>query len=85
MLNDFILTLSLDHHTQYVDHLLLSLINHSLRFSMIRNFLNAETDSDLISPSAIISLMNKYLKMIFFRSIISLIQCQRISMCFVLL
>jgi hypothetical protein len=39
----------------------------------------------LIRSSAIISLMNKYLRMIFFRFIISLIQCQRISMCFVFL
>ncbi len=60
-------------------------INQLLRFSMIRNLLNARTDNDLIRSSAIISLMNKYLRMIFFRFIISLIQCQRISMCFVLL
>jgi hypothetical protein len=39
----------------------------------------------LIKSSAIMSLMSKYLRIIFFRFIISLIQYQRISMCFVLL
>jgi hypothetical protein len=65
--------------------LLFSSINQLLRFSMIRNLLNAKADNDLIRSSAIISLMSKYLRVIFFRFIISLIQCQRISMCFVLL
>jgi hypothetical protein len=61
------------------------LINRSLRFSMIRNVLNAKTDNDLIHSSAIISLMNRYFMMILFWFIISLTQCQRISICFVLL
>jgi hypothetical protein len=52
---------------------------------MIRNLSNAKADNDLIRSSAIISLMSKYLRVIFFRFIISLIQCQRISMCFVFL
>jgi hypothetical protein len=49
---------------------------------MIQNLLNAKTDNDLIRSSAIIWLMNKYLRVIFFRFIISLIQCQRIFMYF---
>jgi hypothetical protein len=60
-------------------------INHSLTFSMIQNFQNAKTDSDLIRLSAIISLMNKYLRVIFFSFIIFLIQCQRIFMCYIFL
>jgi hypothetical protein len=52
---------------------------------MVRNFLNAEAGNGLISPSVIISLVSNYFRVIFFRFIIFLIQCQRISMCFVFL
>ncbi len=80
-----IIILSVCWSSYWVIVLLTLSINHSLRFSMIRNFLNAKADNDLIRSSAIISLMSKYLRVIFFRFIIFLIQCQRISMCFVLL
>ncbi len=55
------------------------------RFNISLNFWNAGVGSGFVNPSAGISLVGRYLMIICFLATTCLIQCQRTSMCLVLL